>query len=243
MAFSTNGSLTSYFDYKPGTANYLINVSERYGLVYVETPKVGCTTIKRFLQEIEAEPGADLPGNVHDKKNSPVQSPNSSQYTVDQILGGARFVRFSFVRNPYTRIVSAYLDKIVTNQWEKQRRLPPLGYDPNDEVEFHDFLKSISRYPPERMDIHWMPQHTILRPDRIDYEFMGRFETFTESFQYFVEQFLPTHLNRVPTENAAKHRTNADARVKELVGPKEDALIRQLYEQDFKTFDYHYHMI
>jgi hypothetical protein len=238
MALSTNEALGSYFAYKAQTANYLVNVSERHGLVYVETPKVGCTAIKRFLQEIEADPGTELPQNVHDKPNSPLKSPNNSQYSVDEILGSLRFTRFSFVRNPYSRVVSAYLDKIVTNQWEKERRLPPLGYDPNDEVEFIDFLKSISQYPPQRMDIHWMPQYTILRPDRINYEYLGRFEDFTESFRYLVEQYLPTHLDRVPTKNLAKHRTNADTRVEELIGPNEDALIRQIYEQDFKTFEY-----
>ena len=53
---------------KPATTNYLYNIALKKKILYVETPKVACTQIKRMLQRLEAGPSEILPKNIHDKE-------------------------------------------------------------------------------------------------------------------------------------------------------------------------------
>ena len=40
----------AYFDQEPDLTEYICHWARRVGCIYVETPKVACTTIKRVLQ-------------------------------------------------------------------------------------------------------------------------------------------------------------------------------------------------
>ena len=170
--------LESIFPYPYKTANYLINVSNKHKYIYFETPKVACSTIKKTLQLLEVDGEREkLADNVHDKLATPLLSPmqlvNSLSHHIETHF------TFGFVRNPYSRILSCYLDKIIGNQWEKDRRLPKIGYDPSDELTFVEFLNAIRKYPVEEWDIHWMPQVVLLAHGKIDLDFVGKQERFS----------------------------------------------------------------
>ena len=72
------------------------------------------------------------------------------------------YFRFAFVRNPYHRIVSAYLDKIASGRRPRHRRL--LGFGPNEQVTFLDFLRRISEQEIDAMNRHWRPQSALISP-------------------------------------------------------------------------------
>ena len=108
---SSRDILDKSFCYPPEKANYLINISKTYKYVYLETPKVACSTIKRTFQKAEVTAlGGEVAKNIHDKNLSPLLSPLDIQNGLDSMFEGDEFFRFSFVRNPYSRILSAYLD-------------------------------------------------------------------------------------------------------------------------------------
>ncbi len=68
-------SLSRYFHYSPETVNYLVHVSQKHKLLYLEVPKAGCTIVKTALQYSELSSREWLlPANVHDRSLSPLKS-------------------------------------------------------------------------------------------------------------------------------------------------------------------------
>lgn len=231
--------LSDFFPYKEGRINYLVNCSEKHNFVYVETPKVACSTIKKTLQLIELDGDhSKLPSQVHDRQQSPLLSPKSCSVSYEELFQGNSFFRFCFVRNPFSRILSSYLDKIVENQWEKNMRLPLLGYDPSDELSLLDFLKAIREQPDVEKDIHWTPQIYILQPDQVNYSYIGRFENFAEEFREVIQSIQPNQTEQFDSLKVDFHKTGASSKVKDYIGEEEQQLILEIFDQDFQFFGY-----
>ncbi len=234
----SSAPLTAYFPYDQKLINYVTHISDRHRVVYVETPKAGCTTVKRVLQIVETGSEDGLARNVHERSTSPLKSPETSVFSPEEIYASPEIFRFCIVRNPYTRVVSAYLDKLVTNKWEARRRLPRLGFTPDAEITLLQFLQTIARQESAHMDIHWMPQAVLLQPDKVRYDVIGRLEKFDADFAAIMQRVAPAFLDKYSTFDYSPHRTGAAQRIAELVGPEEEKLIRQIYADDFRVFGY-----
>jgi hypothetical protein len=218
---------------------YLVNYSHKHAYMYVETPKVSCSTVKRVLQLLEVGWDAALvPQNVHDRTASPLPKLWQESGPLEELFRGPKFFRFSFVRNPYTRVISAYSDKIVDNAWERARLLPALGLENKPNVSLLEFLTAVRSQPNEKRDIHWMPQSTLLQTQTIRYDFIGRFETFGAGFQRVLERIAPGSWQRAKGVRVDTHRTNAKKKVAQLLGPEERDLVLEIYGDDFKQFSY-----
>src|ERR1700722_16343751 len=102
-----------------------VHYSSRYRYLYVDTPKVACSTIKYTLQCAELGQQATTRTNpiparygyssslldIHDRRKSPLRWPGDA-YELQEFVRTSRFA-FCFVRNPFSRTLSAYLDKIA----------------------------------------------------------------------------------------------------------------------------------
>ncbi|MEK9767109.1 MAG: sulfotransferase family 2 domain-containing protein, partial [Thalassolituus sp.] len=99
-----------------------------------------------------------------------------------RVLTGGDYFRFTFVRNPYTRIQSAYKNKILNPATEKKRAsfLKKLNWNKNTLPEFGDFLDIIRTQKELKMDWHWMPQTRLALIDMIDYHLIGKQESFSQ---------------------------------------------------------------
>jgi hypothetical protein len=231
-------SIAELFGYLADRANYLTHLSWDRGYVYVEVPKTGCTSVKRMLQL--AEHGYDkskLPKNIHDRAASPLARPREAPARFLEALRLKELFSFTFVRDPFSRALSGYLDKIVENHWEKERRLPPLGFEPDDDVSFIEFLKAVEAQPDEEKDIHWAPQHHLLAEGRIQFDFVGRFETLRDSLVQVADRIgimiEPSMLLRTTA-----HATGAADRLGEFYGDEEMRLVREIYAADFANYGY-----
>ncbi len=231
--------LRKIFPYPVGRSDYLIHCSERARMIYVETPKVACSTIKRMLQVVELNGDLSrLPEQVHDRKASPLKSPKTIENDVRDLFFGGGYFLFSFVRNPYTRVLSAYLDKFVNNAWERNRRAPKLGLDPDAEITFSDFLRAVRMQRDSEKDIHWMPQAFLLQPKKISYDFIGRFENFQIGFDLVAKRAGFTGDGDQALIRKDDHKTNASDRVTAFVHDLERELILDIYKADFDQFGY-----
>lgn len=220
------------------TFNYLLNWSRRHDFLFLEIPKTGCTTLKRMLQLIEVDYDAErLPDNVHDRAGSPlpVLKLDLAGF-VNEVVAG-RFFSFSFVRNPYTRALSAFLDKIVMNDWERNRLGPPLGFANEDSPTFTDFLRAVKALPDERRDIHWMSQYRLLCEHTLQLDFIGRFESFSEDIAFVINR-LGADMSRVPLDFGKGHSTGARDKLAEHVTPEAARLVQEIYETDFQRLGY-----
>lgn len=226
------------FGQHPDLTEYICHWARRVGCVYVETPKAACTTIKRVLQAAELGPDreGELPEDVHARSTSPLLSPGQDPEGFLTAMTDRTTFRFAFVRNPYSRALSCWLDKMVTNEVERGRLAPLLGLDPVTAPSFGDFLAAVSDQPEVLRDPHWTTQTHLLNPQGVRYAFIGRFEHFRVEFSR-----LCTHLGIAGHAGALEgtaHATDAGAKVASHVGEAEATLIRQIYEADFRNFGY-----
>lgn len=214
---------------KPRIRNYLWNYSAKLNCAYIEVPKVCCTTIKAMMQavELDCSAGELSLAQIHDRAASPLLNFDS---VVDAGIGDYR--TFTFVRNPYTRIYSAYKDKLVDNQWEKDRRAENLGFSAEEEIPFLEFLRVIRDRSEQSMDIHWLSQSAIVEDRAID--FIGRFEQFDNDY-YIIASALGLPLD---TESRITHSTGTGNSILRRLCREEISIINEIYERDFGSFNY-----
>ena len=231
-------ALRRYFDYKLNRANYLTHISRRHHAVFVEVPKAGCTVVKRVLQVAE-DPAAATVESVHDRASSPLAGPLRDGIDADELFGPASdWFRFTFVRNPYSRALSCYLEKVAGLQRLSEMRLPKLGLEADDDVSFRRFLELLASDKEVRdADIHWTPQTTLLSLDRVSYDYIGRFESFAPDLtrvMHRLEIDVPTDL----LGRRTTHETGASSRILEFYDDDCVDLVRAVYREDFDRLGY-----
>ncbi|MGQ3487949.1 sulfotransferase family protein [Roseovarius pacificus] len=228
----TREYLKALFANRPATANYLVHWTRGRNYIYVETPKVACTTIKHDLQ-MDAT-GEPVTGNVHDRDASPLLRITDAPGEFKALNDDPDTFKFCFVRNPFSRALSCYLDKFVTNEWERQRLSGQLGFDPETPPTFIEFLEAVRAQDDMERDIHWATQTFLLRPRRYKYSFIGRFELFGPQFES-IKAFLGIN---VPSRNVSRHATGASGKLDEFMTENAVSLIKEIYEFDFNNFGY-----
>jgi dermatan 4-sulfotransferase 1 len=155
------------------------------------------------------------------------------------LLADEAFFKFCFVRNPFTRLLSCYLDKIQRNRPQKAAILRQLGLPDHRldaPVSFEQFVKAVVEQPAALMDVHWRAQYYQTLQAGIKYDFIGRFERFAEDMRIaggriaedFGSYFGGEVYNGTDAGAAAEHYLTMDL--------KKD--IRRKYEIDFEYFGY-----
>lgn len=237
----TPGELEAAFGYPASEVDYLCNIGSSRSFLYFEIPKAGCSSIKRTLQLLELPSQAALPSDVHDKTLSPLKGALSSGLSFAEIFHSLRMFRFAIVRNPYCRVLSCYLDKIVTNTAERQWHQRLLGFSQQEPISFRKFLVAIHRIDDRSRDMHWRSQATLINDRRIHYHYLGGFEQFRRDLTYALEQI---GCNRAAEmiQDLRPHKTDAAMRLREYFGDAELTLAQQIYRVDFLRYGYSFEL-
>ena len=137
------------------------------------------------------------------------------------------YFKFSFVRNPFARIVSAWNDKIIRGMTGGGKFC---SEDLNRFRKFEFFLDWLKDQDPTTVNIHYRPQ-TLLIPEEID--FIGRLENVEIDMRHVLGNL------GIETECEVPHRNRSNSPGLEKVASKSamDA-IRRYYELDFARFSY-----
>ncbi|XP_064610875.1 carbohydrate sulfotransferase 11-like [Liolophura sinensis] len=181
----------------------LINRRRKISMCYVA--KAGCTFWKRIflkLQENQPERPDQFWFSVHKKfvHNSVID--NLQAMTFDQSF---QFLKSSkkilFVRNPFSRLFSAYLDKFVLSDgWNpigtilirKLRPNPgPVSLKCGHDITFNEFLKFVWTFrnsSSEGFAEHWLPASKLCNPCSIDFDYVGKQETFGADLDFVLTQ-------------------------------------------------------
>lgn len=113
-------SYTRFFPQPSETVSYQWHVSPRFKFAYNAIPKAATTGILRALQMAEVDGDESKIGQPHERDHSPLKRIEDLGLEPAQVLTGNDYFRFTYVRNPITRILSAYLDKMVRHEHERQ---------------------------------------------------------------------------------------------------------------------------
>lgn len=226
--------------------DYTIYISPRYNYAYAFTPKAGCTTVKKLLTDAEfAEPQAYTDVEyLHYREFLPFLKP--SQVGDPKVFFQRKDIfKFCFVRHPYSRLLSGYLDKVVGRKPQRDSILATLGKDQTYEPTFAEFIKAVCAQPVHKQDQHWRVQYYLTYQMGIDYDFIGRFENLRHDVSQVAEQlgilsFLTEDILGSPTQQAMgqHHATGADALVEKYYDASLKRMVQRAFEEDFEFFGY-----
>lgn len=225
-------------------------VSLEHKILYVETPKAACTTVKEFLRELCGAPPIKLQIGplwetrrdmfIHVRANVPLPSLlDLDQETQRRVLTAPDFLRFSIVRNPYDRLVSAWRNKILLCEpgYEYVYRrimgdVPPV-HDKKT-LSFEQFLEFVEG----EMDLgicnpHWRRQVDLLLYPAIPYTHIGQLERFQDTVA-----LIKQHASRGPPVRFAKSNSAGAGGGHSPIDDDMAVRIQQLYAADFEAFGY-----
>ena len=126
-------------------------IDDNRKIIYIVNSKVACTTIKQSFIRKQIKYTYSIHQIISTKNNIPK---NKNEY-----------FKFSFVRNPFERLVSCYISKYVT---DKKRGLVYLIFDlylfgyMKKNNGFNIFINKISKIPDFLSDKHFKPQYNLL---------------------------------------------------------------------------------
>ena len=211
-----------------------------YHAVYVETPKVACTSIKTALAEILGISLRATGGDPHGVEWPTVE--RSSSHSGRFFPG---LFTFAFVRNPWDRLVSCYRDKMrgevdgytywtirpgVANCLARFDAFVP-------GMSFADFVAAVVSIRDEEADGHFRSQHTFVTDGegKSGVDFLGRFERLAEDFR-LVQECIGLPRNELPwlqkARNAARYTDFYTKETRHIAGER--------FRQDIDMFGYEF---
>jgi len=223
-------------------------ISHEHKYLYVINPKVASTTVRNRLRELNGFPPLDNPRDVMSHKGSGFVMPkNISMGDMRSICLGSDYYNFSFVRNPFDRLVSAYVyfqsqvDESSSQHGNKKLYLRAKNphRDPKirTKMSFEEFIRGACEPQFYVQDQHWRLQTEILKLDLINYDFIGKMENFGADLTTILQRLdAPDDvLSRV---DMVTNRSNRKKNTADYYDAKTAELVREWYNEDFVRFDY-----
>ena len=223
-----------------------VNVSRRY--LYVQVSKVASTTMMDILRSVEhLPPAGEYDGTVQlmrrdmfsrRRENMPLPSlVELDDKTQKEVLESPDFLRMTVVRNPYTRLVSAWRQRVLIYApgcehlyCEIKGHYPELGR--KSLVSFQEFVDYIgTRCDLSTCNGHWRRQvdHTFIKA--LNFSHIGRLERMEETVQRFQH-----HLGLGEPFSVGRRNTTAAGNV-DFTQSLADK-VYSLYREDFEAFGY-----
>ena len=170
--------------------NALIDALVEPKLIYISVPKCASTSIKMILSILAGQKITSF-DRLHKRKYSGLRSPfQIGVPAFHQLATDSATLRFSFVRNPYERLVSAWADKFQDRYLiagdpfvdrylvHRQAIDPSLPGEEHQTLSFADFVTYATATASLRVDPHWGLQDDILNMPCLALNHIGRVETF-----------------------------------------------------------------
>lgn len=201
-------------------------IDHNFRIFYNRIPKSANSTISARIVELRT--GERLP---QDKaKGSFVKPADLSASDVSKLQ---EYFKFTFVRSPFSRTLSAYLDTIVSGR--KRSYLEndfPSGRTPS----FTEFLECLQGGALYR-NAHWAPQVSVLSLPVSEFDFIGRFENLDEDWSSVARQISgSSDHGRLQVHGPSP--TRASERLREYFDRDCVELVRRLFRSDFEAFGY-----
>jgi hypothetical protein len=203
-------------------------VDRRRGFIYFRIPKAANSTVMVNLAE------ADMRGQETSKhvKRAFARVDTLSKQEVAEL--SSRFFLFTVVRNPYSRLVSSFLDKIARGKRSGQVLLAldkPAGAD----IGFLEFCRYLQRGGVDD-DPHWYRQVDLIPCGPAMLNTFGRTENLGEDLSEILRR-----INGVAPKELtswAPHQTGANSKLAQFYCDESLRIVREVYAEDFSAFGY-----
>jgi hypothetical protein len=224
-------------------------------VVYVETPKAACTSLKRFVAAAAGqrfEPGSAATAVetnpnvlVHDRSLVPVPAlTDLDPGDLERILTDGGWLRFCVVRNPFGRVYSAWESKVLVGDPARLDRFGEPGagdvvVDGHLDVRasFGGFVRQLATRSDEWFgDLHLRPQHRVVRLDAIPFTHVVRLEEL-DRFVPALRAHLRAHGAPDPGDPPVTNE-GLGVRWADAYDQDSTAVVARLYAEDFARFGY-----
>lgn len=235
-------------------------MTESGSVAYRVVPKCACSTIGQVMHFSDS--GAFFDGDIHDAKDGLHKwALDHSKGPIEEKMSQGEIYTFTCVRNPYSRILSAFFDKICGIQRNGRRYrgnlVPKLMANYGVEVEGDfDQIKSFRRFllfardtikyrRPMDPDIHWsaMSGHIstlILNGGKYNHIFPT--EDFNTGMQKVLDEISTPHevdLSTMPRFNESEgHGPKRAHPIEDYFDDLSMHLTYEIYKSDFDLFGY-----
>lgn len=201
-------------------------VDSDYKLFFNRVPKAGNSSIVANIYQLKH-------GSVGISASMKRQFRTPSSLNPADLKHFKDYFKFTFVRNPYARVLSAYLDKVVSKDLS---RLPNCVKKNGTYIEFPEFcayLEKSGLYD----NIHWAPQTSILLLPVSEFHFIGKLENIENDMHYVMGK-ITGDSQSLQISDHRPHRTNANEKIMRYYDDYTADIIMRLYKDDFETFGY-----
>tara|TARA_R100000008_G_scaffold86751_1_gene81335 strand:+ start:6683 stop:7273 length:591 start_codon:yes stop_codon:yes gene_type:complete len=193
-------------------------ISHEHKYIFIEIPKTGTTTICSVLKQHEAE--------------QPYKHLDLKQYKERYTKEYNSYFKFSFVRNPWDRVVSLYSRKGDGIQKSMFRRGQQIGHGMSFEqfVDWIELSTDTCRKPTPKKNM----VDFYMVDGSIDIDFVGRLENIQEDFNIVCNKIgIPRQ--QLPHINKSKHKHYTryyDDKTKQIIAEK--------FAKDIEYFGYEF---
>lgn len=235
-----------------GNKNFIFDDGKRFIFAFV--PKVACTNWKSILRYMAGH--KDYLDNrlAHDRKNGGLHYLDLSGPELDLVMDPG-VPKYSFIRNPYSRALSAYLNKVesrierlevddeadhflkVAREIDSFRKAK-MDTDRHPVIDFQVFLQFLltsGHY--FRNDEHWVSQTSLLGWPHVTFDFIGRFENMGPDSAEILAR-MGCDIGFPSQKEVNFPATGAANRLVAYLTPDCARLVEELYAADFDNFDY-----
>ncbi|NNC79543.1 MAG: sulfotransferase family 2 domain-containing protein [Acidimicrobiales bacterium] len=220
---------------------YSFRVSEQHTYLSVENPKTGSTSVQAALTALDrGELEFDPEESPHVEFRKRTEALVSGRRTGGvEALARAGYRIFTFIRNPYTRLLSNFHGIVVDGAPQKALVLEGLGRPTADlsvPVSFEEFISLVVSQSDEETDPHWRSQTAQILPGVIPYTFVGRFESLADDYEALLDHVDAGIRPTLPRFNRSRPGDGpaADAHFT----PELIKAVNTRYEADFHNLGY-----
>lgn len=182
-------------------------------------PKAANSTIVTNLVRLKL--GHDVPSRQAKKISTrPGRLSRADMARFDELF------KFTVVRNPYSRVLSAYLNKVV--------RFPQRC----GEISFAQFLQRLAEEPRFLYsNAHWVPQADLLLIPAEEFDVIGKVESLDRDLAEIKQRIRPGVADQITS--AGPPPTGAAKKLRRYYSDDSlIALVADIYRDDFATFGY-----
>lgn len=209
-----------------------IALSRKCRYVYVRIPKAANSTVSKTLA-LYTWPERAKWFAAHDAIWAKRRFGRFGWNTTPETLLNDYFT-FSFFRNPYSRVLSAYLQKMAKPKYRNMARAANVG-----EVNEQGSRAFVSWLEDGNLDanIHWSPQTSICPLPVESLDFIGRVEHLDEDLATLMNKLFPDQPYDRPATRE-RDRQHAVSKLQAFYEGDLVARVRDLYRQDFEVLGY-----
>lgn len=226
---------------------------EKQNFIFAYNPKVACTNWKCILRYLNGSEDYLDPSKAHDREQSGLTFLCDIE-SLEYLLKNDNVPKYAFVRNPYDRILSAYLNKVepYTNGQRNSDQ---------DNTYFYTVFLEIDKYRSEKLqgkpcvdfycflhwlahvddfhtsNEHWKPQADLLNIDKINFDFIGKFENITHDAPALLKK-MNCDIDFPSQKDVKFAPTKASEKKAKYYSEEEEKLVNKIFLKDFLAFSY-----